>query len=338
MYAEKFIEPFIDFVEKNFDSSRHQFLVRQLSPFSTKPGPNVTLIKNSGNRIAQIFFYVAQFNRAEKIILHGLFDREILRMLFLQPWLLKKCYWVIWGGDLYYYPNRPRGFRSDLFEIIRTQVIRRMGHFVTYVKGDYELAKKWFGVQGEYHECLMYLSNLYKENVIPAKSGTAINILVGNSADPTNNHLEIFEKLHQYRDENVMIYCPLSYGPTEYAERMAKLGKEMFGDKFIPLLDFMPFEKYLELLGQIDIAVFAHRRQQAMGNTITLLGLGKKVAMRTDVTPWAMFSNLCVKVFDFHNLDLALLGDEVREENKLIIKNNFSEAALAKQWKAIFQG
>lgn len=47
-------------------------------------------------------------------------------------------------------------------------------------------------------------------------------------------------------------------------------GKELFGEKFIPLTEFMTFEKYLEFLGSIDIAIFAHKRQQAMGNTITI--------------------------------------------------------------------
>lgn len=38
----------------------------------------------------------------------------------------------------------------------------------------------------------------------------------------------------------------------------------------------MPFEEYLGLLAKIDIAILNHKRQQAMGNITTLLGLGKK--------------------------------------------------------------
>lgn len=337
MPAEKFIEPFIDFVEQNFDLSQHQYLIRQSERFKTKHRSNVVFVEEGLSKLKQVLLYVKHLNRAEKIILHGLFDRGILLILFMQPWLLKKCYWVMWGGDLYYCQNRPRAFRSDTFERIRASVISRIGHFVSCIKGDYELAKKWYGVRGQYHECLMYPSNLYKEYATPPKKGDVTNILIGNSADSTNNHLESFEKLLPFKNENILIYCPLSYGSTAYAERITKLGKEMFGDKFIPLLKFMPFEKYLELLGKIDIAVFAHKRQQAMGNTITLLGLGKKVYMRSDVTTWSLFTKLGVNVFDVEKLNIRLLSDDEARRNNEIISEHFSEQKLVEQLASVFK-
>jgi len=337
MHAEKFIEPFIDFVEENFDASQHLYLVRQSEKFKIKPRSNVVFVGEGLSKLKQVLLYVKYLNRADKIILHGLFDRGMFLILFVQPWLLKKCYWVMWGGDLYYYQSRPRGFRSDLFERIRTFVIRRIGYFVTYVKGDYQLAQKWYGSTGKYCECLMYPSNLYKEYVVPPKQGDDINILVGNSADPSNNHVEIFEKLKPYKDRNIKIICPLSYGQAGYAETIAKLGRELFGDKFSPLLDFMPFVKYLELLGQIDIAVFAHKRQQAMGNTITLLGLGKKIYMRSDITSWKLFAELCVGVFDVEQFDINFITAQEAESNRKIIAEHFSNAQLVDQWKKIFR-
>jgi len=109
----------------------------------------------------------------------------------------------------------------------------------------------------------------------------------------------------------------------------------MFGDKFILLLNFMPFEKYIELLGQIDIAVFAHKRQQAMGNTITLLGLGKKVYMRSDVTPWKLFLELGVKIFDVENINFSQISPHEVELNNKIISKYFSTFRLTKQWSQI---
>ena len=215
-------------------------------------------------------------------------------------------------------------------------MISRLKHFVTYVKGDFELAQKWYGAQGDYHECLMYPSNLHKDYAMPPKKSDVINIMVGNSADPSNNHLQAFEKLLPFKNQNVMIYCPLSYGPAEYANRIVEYGKDLFGNRFIPLLEFMAFEKYLELLGQIDVAVFAHDRQQAMGNTISLLGLGKKVFIRDNVTPWKMFEELGVKVYNFSKFDLEDIEENEKINNKLFVKKYFSEASLISQWKSIF--
>lgn len=337
MHEEKFIEPFIEFIEKNFDSTQHKYLIKRSEKFKSKSRENVTFVEEKLSKFKEFLIYATHLNRAEKIFLHGLFNNSIIIILFVQPWLLKKCYWLIWGGDLYYYQNRPKGFRHDIIEKVRAFVIRRIGNFITYLKGDYELTQKWYGSRGKYCECLMYPSNLHKEYVVPNKQGGAVNIMVGNSADPTNNHAEIFQRLEPYKDCNINIYCPLSYGPDKYAKKIAKVGKDLFGEKFVPLLDFMPFEEYIKLLGQIDLAIFAHKRQQAMGNIISLLGLGKKVYMRSDITPWAMFNSLGIKVYDLENFKIDSMNVHQINENKNLVKNNFSEKTLFCQWREILE-
>lgn len=334
-WDKKFVLPFRDFIHEHFADGRHQFIIYgDVKEDDVPTSPDTSVMPRVFKNIVAV---TKAMNKADKIILHGLFNNHLFYLLAMQPWLLKKIYWVMWGGDLYIHNAPVKDWRWKINEFFRHLIVKRIGHFITYIKGDYELARKWYGAKGEYHHCLMYPSNLYKDFNLPSKQGTAINILVGNSADPTNNHAEVLEKLTVYKHENIQIFCPLSYGPPDEAERIAKLGRELFGDRFTPLLDFMPFENYLELLGQIDIAVFAHKRQQAMGNTITLLGLGKKVYMRHDVTPWATFSELDVKVFDVRNFDLIPLKDAVRKDNKVRIGSHFSEDALCKQYRNIFE-
>lgn len=334
-WDRKFVLTFRELIREYFAADEHKFIIYGVVETELAPAPDTVIYPSLFKNAIPL---AKTLHQADKIILHGLFSSHLLYLLALQPWLLKKCYWVMWGGDLYHYQLRTRGLKSDIQEMIRAFIIKRIGHFITYVKGDYELAKKWYGVKGEYHDCLMYPSNLCKDYVVPPKQGYTVNILVGNSADPTNNHAEVFEKIKPYKDQDIQIYCPLSYGPVEYAEKMAKLGTELFGDKFTPLLDFMPFEKYLELLGQIDIAVFAHKRQQAMGNMISLLGLGKKVYLRSDVTSWQLFQDLGVKVFDTQYIDLLSLDVDDRMHNQQIITTHFSKATLIEQWRDIFKG
>ncbi len=323
---DKFIPTYINFIDQHFDISQHQFMALDKEKYE------YGLTKNHAvkwlDKKSKIFELLIAMYQAEKVILHGLWIERIIQLLFLQPWLLKKCYWVMWGGD-FYFPET-QGW-------VKKQVIKKMGNLVTYIKGDYALAQKWYGAKGRYHECFMYPSNLYKDYDILPKAHDVINIQIGNSADPTNNHFEILEMLVQYKDQNIKIFAPLSYGDMEYTKTIATRGKEMFGDKFIPLLQFMPFEKYLELLGQIDIAVFAHNRQQAMGNTITLLGLGKKVYMRSDVTPWPLFKGLGVSIFDVEQLDVSSLGKDKARRNKEIIAGYFSERKLIEQYSEIFR-
>ncbi len=64
---------------------------------------------------------------------------------------------------------------------------------------------------------------------------------------------------------------------TKTCKKVISRGEEWFGDKFVPMTDFMSFEQYLEVFKSLDVAIFNHRRQQAMGHTIMLFSIGKTV-------------------------------------------------------------
>lgn len=327
---DKFIPPFIDLSRKHFGVREQRFLTfGDLAAYPYEPGDDAVHIESPAR---QLFFVVKELYAAKKIILHSLSARCVIRLLFLQPWLLKKCHWFIWGADLYNHLHLPeKGFAARVKWRCRRFFIRRLGGLVACVEGDGRLAQECFGTKARFYECLMYPSNLYKNYAPQPKQGDTTNILVGNSADMSNNHFDIFEKLLPFKNKNFHIYCPLSYGNMAYARQVAVRGKELFGKKFTPLQDFMPFDRYLVLLGQIDIAIFAHKRQQALGNTITLLGLGKKVYLRTDVTPWQMFQKIGIKVFDVETVTLAPLDPATASRNAGLVKNYFSEEKLVEQ-------
>lgn len=337
MYAEKFIEPFIGFLEKNFDSAEHFFLIKNFKSYEVSGRSNTKFLHQKISLTLELVSYFFYLNRAQKIVIHGLHNPNMVFALFLQPWLLKKCYWIMWGGDLYLYELTKSTFKSSLYEKIRAFVIKRMGYFVTQMAGDVELARNWYNAKGHHHESFVYQSNLYQDYNVALKKCDSINVLVGNSANPTNNHEQIFEKLIPFKNENVHIFCPLSYGSDAHAFKIRCLGKELFGDKFTPLLEFMPFEQYLDLLGEIDIAIFAHERQQAAGNMVTLLGLGKKVYLSRNVTPWSLFQKLGLNVFDVNTIDLNLLTKEQAINNNKIVAQYFSKENLIIQLREIFQ-
>jgi hypothetical protein len=338
MHSQKFIVAFIEFIKEHFDFDEHLFIITDgPSGDMTKilQYENVIILDNNYNSKYNYLKYSSTIKpyaeKADKIILHAIFSDNKLCFLYFNQDLLSKSYWVIWGADLYVY-NKPRTrLRDQMRHYIRTKVYSKIGHFITYIKSDYKLVQKWYSANGEYHECFMYPSNLYKECDIKSKAHSTINIQLGNSADPSNNHIEVLEKLIVYKDKDIKIYTPLSYGSQEYAKEVILKGKELFADKFIPLIEFIPFEKYLEFLSSMDIAIFAHKRQQAMGNIITLLGLGKKVYMRSDITPWQLFAGLDVKVFDVKNIEINSIDKQAQKQNQQRIKEYFSEENYLKQ-------
>lgn len=334
--CDKFIPPFIELVEQSFSFNNHTFLLIKGGSESKIPlSSNTKLLKTGGlSKIKHYLRVLSNMYMADKIILHAFSDFRIIIILFFSPWLLKKCYWVIWGADLYFYETKSVSKYWYVKELFRRPVIKNMGHLVTYIPGDVDLARRWYGAKGEYHECLMYLSNTYKALDAPSIESDTINIQIGNSADSSNNHFEILDKLLPFKNQNIKIYAPLSYGDQAHAKKVIAKGKELFGDKFVALTEFMPFEQYLQFLGSVDIAIFNHERQQAMGNTITLLGLGKTVFIRSDTTQWQFFKDKNIKVYDSIKLDS--IDEKEHLDNILKVKEYFSEETLIKQYSEIF--
>jgi dTDP-N-acetylfucosamine:lipid II N-acetylfucosaminyltransferase len=328
---QKFIPPFIALVNNNLDSRRHHFFfIRNGHKYQMQGLEKVTLNENA-SLLCKSWAFIKAANRAKKIVLHGLFSSWLIVMLFFQPWLLAKCYWIIWGGDLYNDGSGLKGWRWQLKEWFRRPVIRRVGHLVTYVKGDVDLAREIYGARGQYCECLAYPSNTFQFINLEAHEHIGLNILVGNSADPSNEHLEVLTKLQKIPNVDIKAYLPLSYGDEGYAQHVIDKGCELLAGRMMPLREFMPYSAYLQLLATIDIAIFNHRRQQGMGNIIALLGMGKTVYMRSDTTSWKTLAGFGLVVEDVLNLKLDLLPHKIAELNRDIVRKRFSEKVLVDQ-------
>lgn len=104
------------------------------------------------------------------------------------------------------------------------------------------------------------------------------NILVGNSADINNNHLDLIEYIQRLDLNGRKLIIPVSYGGSiEYANMIKTAYEEAFGDKALVLTDYLPRQEYYNLLSSVGYAIFFHERQQASCNVEELLRHGVKV-------------------------------------------------------------
>lgn len=124
-----------------------------------------------------------------------------------------------------------------------------------------------------------------------SSDGLGTDILVGNSATPANNHLECFASLAKQPDlDGRRIVVPLSYGDPDgaYTRYIVQAGQKHFGSRLVPLLDYLPKDRYIEVLASCGHVVMNHIRQQAMGNLIIsgLMGARLHLNRRNPVAPW----------------------------------------------------
>ncbi|QZE15033.1 TDP-N-acetylfucosamine:lipid II N-acetylfucosaminyltransferase [Halosquirtibacter laminarini] len=156
------------------------------------------------------------------------------------------------------------------------------------------------------------------------------NILVGNSAFHSNNHLEVFDMLRNiFLSADQQIIVPLSYGDDHYASQIHKEGSTIFGDKFTPLLNFMPLAEYNQIVQQCGYVIMNHYRQQAMGNIIISLWLGAKLFLDTRNNIYHFFKRIGITLFEMKELKkesslTTPLTKAQKEKNREILKQHLS--------------
>lgn len=296
MYNEKFISAYIEFINKNFNMNKHKFLVidgdkkfDKYNIFAQNVEYKKTINKRSKIiKLLNIYIYlIKELKNSKKIYFHSLFDKKVIFFLFLFRKYLKKSNWIIWGGDLYCYEKRKKDLKYKIWYYIEDYVKRNIGYVSTLVPEDYEIAKKYYKVNGKYQKALYPFNNDFKyiESLI-VRPKDEVYIQIGNSADSSNNHFEIIDLLSKFKGEKIRIYAILSYGDSIYAQKVNTYGKEIFGDKFIGIFDFMSIDKYWSYIKDIDILIFNHNRQQGLGNITMLSYFEKKVYIRKDISSW----------------------------------------------------
>jgi hypothetical protein len=346
-YNDKFADPYIDFINDNFNAKEHLFIF-----FGGVSEDKIRITERDNvyklTKSLKGFLYLMKaFYKSEKIIIHSLYNKLLVVLLYLQPWLLSKSNWIVWGGDLYYYKSKKNTLITYLYEALRGKVIKNINGVATLVKGDYDLVKEWYDTKAKYYKAI-YMSEERTEYIKiiseSVSNGDVVFIQVGNSASPSNNHLEIIDLLEKFKSENIKIFCPLSYGDAEYAEKVIAYGKEKYGEKFIPLKKLLSMSEYMDYLHTIDIGIFNNDRQQALGNIYSLLCLGKKVYMREDTSMWKELKHeLKLKVYSIAELEKedfnsVIYQDSVyREKNKKILEVRYDSENIKKIWHDIFE-
>ncbi len=309
---------FIELVQSNFKTEEHLFIIikQRKKEFYINPEKylNIKVFTYHGNFLINFFYsnYIKIrkiMKQAEFIFIHYLTE-EISRILFRFKGKAK-ILWIMWGADLYkYIPLRlhdkhtsellselENRFKSTLKRFIfffqyeiRKAVIKKIDYVISPIKGDFKLLKKYFKTKTKWYSKVIYPNPVDFEKIdkevdpIDEKFNFKKNggklLLLGNSGAPTNNHLDIMIRLSEMKEQNFKIICPLSYGSPIYMKKIIIKGKKIFGDRFIPLLEFLKPDIYFHILKQIDLAIMYHNRQQGVGTINILLYMGKPLCMK----------------------------------------------------------
>ena len=184
----------------------------------------------------------------------------------------------------------------------------------------------------------IFTQNYDDAALFPSKEGSdegEIRILVGNSADPSNNYYDAFywlKKQIKKSARRVIIYSMLAYGNQRHRDDVIQKGDELFGESFIPVTEYRSRVDYISFLNSMDVMVMYHNRQQAVGNIMTGLTLGKPVLMKGRSPVYAMMKGQgCDSVHDVSKVAFTELDNIIqsaaqnRDGTRKVVKRIYSE-------------
>lgn len=261
-----------------------------------------------------------------------------------------KFLWVGWGADYYdlicEYEKLLKPLTLGLFKELTGQrcgrikrsikalffkkrnvrkIVNRINFFSPVLYEDYELIKK-----NDPDFTPIYIpwnyGSLEDDLLRGVENGfvSGNNILAGNSATFTNNHIDVFEHIKKLNLKDRKIICPLSYGDNDYKDHVVSRGKDMFSEDFIPLCEFMNMQDYLKILSSCSFAVMGHIRQQAGGNIVSMLHLGAKVFFYPESPMYRFFKKEDAFVYEIKDmereLNSQLNGGQIEHNRKILRK------------------
>lgn len=322
MHNDKFVAPFVDFMNRNFNPNEHLFLCIYTCPqFPFPMGTNVV-------KIESLRHLKLSDKNIKQVIFHSLFTPGCVEWLYKNKNILRnKALWEMWGGDLY---NAPRDKKNDF-------VRKNFWGYINTVDREYALAK--YGMRDNFFAGGYIFPTIeYVKNAKTHKHDT-INVLINNSADDST--LDALDMLQHFKNENIKVWTNLSYGKMGYCAEIIAKGRKLFGDKFAYNDQYMSPDKYVQFIADIDILILNQNRQQGVGNTLTALLLGKKVFIRGEISTFGYFNNEkklhIADTRDIMNMTFDdFVANKYATQNKKIAENITSENYIVNEWRILF--
>lgn len=350
---EKFIDGVIECQDLTSLMAEHEYIIVSDSIVDFK------YIKKYRNKVTHIlpkqFLGYLIENEFDAVFLHSFC--VLFPSLIVQIPLGIKVFWFSWGYDIYTYPKSHPFVQLNLYGKETRKILPKTGfHIKSAIKNllglkalksnlEYKALNRIDFYSGvlEYEYDLLKSISVFKakpvsyqysnlsilDQKVDNKIFTGNNILIGNSGDCSNNHIDVIKYLQSVNLNNRKIYMPLAYsGMPEYIFKVKCLYEQKFKIKFVPLETFVPYDEYLNIMSSCSVAIFAHERQQAIGNINMALQNGCKVFISETNLVYDFYKKLGITLFslqtDFSQkeLDTPLEEDQILN-NKRIIRDRY---------------
>ncbi len=302
---------------------------------SFHPESNINLINKYGKQ-------------AEWVFVHALNLRKY-QVIQIRKNIAKKVIWRVWGHDILEKPAE-KGIVENIAKTVLDKLyinkVRQFYGIGTGFKYDNILICERFGNVRTFPLSYTYqkgLEKVYKEISNKCLRNTSeVRIMIGHSGNRIMNHIDILKSLKHLSGKSIKIVLILSYGKDEYIRNVKEFAYKNFSNEELEVVeDFLPIEKYLEVLNSIDVAVFDQVGSAALGNLTPLLYFNKKFVFNKN--------GLMGKVFDIEGLEYIRSDDlanitleelakrlKTQDMERKLVENRIKDNYVPNTWKKLF--
>lgn len=275
-------------------------------------------------------------NNIACVFIHFLSTKK-LRFIHRLPKSIPVC-WYVYGGDLYNrylsymgyqinYKEDARKFNlrvllypiKKLIRKVEFRYVLKRIHLFVACSCDYNLIKKndrdnnpSLNIELFLYTIDEIMGDLYNSPFIKGNS-----IIVGNSASYTNNHLYCLKFLKKIDISGYTVNLQLAYGGDDSYKFLIKekfangLNSSIYSNE-----EFISLERYNHILQQAYAFVFGNWRQEAIGNILVALYLGKKVYLSNKNPLLNYFRDQGFLLFELETINKDFLSDLSIDEKK----------------------
>lgn len=182
------------------------------------------------------------------------------------------------------------------------------------IKADYFLCKYFGAIKTIYSPAIDYNTMIDVPN--------AKYLLLGNSADPSNNHADVIHILRK-KGINMPLYLPMAYANERHYDAFIKKIVNRYNADSIVQEDILPFDEYKKITSSCKIAIFGHLRQQAIGNICMCFARGIKVFLFKNGIQYKYYKSHGYIVFSIEDdltpqfIDIPLTHEEIEHNIRL---------------------
>jgi len=316
MWEEKFKKTIAEFYDVHFNNGEHEIC------YLNKPGHSSLIEKDytipqkelmDRGTFGDAMRLITECKKYDYVAIHSYKIGVFASLLFLlDSSLRKKLVWIEWGFDLYEKKPEKGSIKNRIKYMVKHAVKGSVPYVVgifppdcDYYKSQYPRSKAvvcyapYCGAKVD-DEFLHYTRDCQLQKT--RQDNDTVYIQIGHYALNRLNHIEVLKSLEKWKDENIMLFLPLSYGNAAYADEVQQYAETMFPGKTIVLRKMMPKEDYFRLTQRIDIAVFNTTRQCGLSNIQRLIFRNVKLYMDESSVMYRFFKGSGVPVQSYQLL------------------------------------